>query len=285
MYRHLFTSAYPVALHKSRVECQSVGCGYVTKTHRTRLPVQALLTCRQIHDEGQLVIHQDNSWALQTAACLVDPHSAILLHNEHLFDWSKRHQSTIHIRSLDFSIHLAPFVVRKLCDEEIQSYEHVPHSWVRRYFPGDVGVFQEADECARAAWILHHLVLFQRDKFPQLQSIMISLSFHGQAPNGKCGLQLKIQARLHPRQGREYPVGAHDLGALEPRRRFLIPLATLKNLQSVVVRTQGAEPVGSGTENGTSALQKPKEQPVWTFTSIREMLDAAGTNFENFSRA
>lgn len=121
VYRYLFVYDHPVALIENFIRCPGL-CGYIVDTQIIKLPVQVLLTCRQIHDEGRFVMYHDNSWAVQGPAYTPAQETNILMNNEHLFDKMTRHQSTYHIRFLDFSIHLAPIIVRYLSLGEIFSH-------------------------------------------------------------------------------------------------------------------------------------------------------------------
>jgi hypothetical protein len=254
--------------------------------------VRVLRTCRQIRDEGQLVLYQDNSWALHTAALIIDRQVAVLLYNKHLFDMSTRHPYISFIRTIDFAISLAPYAHRHLSGAEVMTYrgtslwERVMQLRSRSdiYF----SVF-EAQECERMELVLKHLAFVQRRAFPHLQTIMISLAFHfeGDADRLTCDRELTMQIKLHSLEQRSSPVPSQHHWPFEPRRRILTPLASLDNVQSVVVRRQlvptQAPASGSGTQTAAAGSNMDHSRLVWTFPSISSMLFSAGYKFENFN--
>lgn len=258
VYRYLFTNSQPVARTRDPFICRT-GCGFVRDTEITRFPVQVLLTCRQIYKEGRLVLYHDNIWEIHTPAVAPTASISILMFNRHLFD-SERHQPTCYIRFLDFTVHLASSVKRWLTRPEILSLRDA--QWLPHHLHSAPEVYvcmSEAKECRLNQTMLEHLVLTYRVKFPQLQSIRISLSCHDQGfgADRDC-YQLKFLVRLHRqdilRQNK------WQIGSYEPRRQLLTPLAVLDNLQNIEVQLQ-VNQATTRTENGSEALQNTEIQP------------------------
>ena len=352
VYRCLFTHSQPVARTRDPFTCHT-RCDLVRDREITRFPVQVLLTCRQIHEEGLLVIYHDNIWEIQRPAFASSRPISVVMFNRHLFT-SRRHQSTCHIRFLDFTVHIATFVERCLTRPEFLNLRdaHCLPSHLHSA-PEVYGSVSEAKECKENENMLLYLAEIYRDKFPQLQSIRISLICHPPSIEGyilHC-FQLKFLVRLHrqdiPRQNNQH------IGSYEPRRKLLTPLALLDNLQNIEVQLQvnqattrtenesealqntevqppaiqattstenGSEALHNtevqspatqattSTENGSEALQNtevqpqavqattstengfedpkkaPKAQPVWTFSTVEEMLKVAGPYYRNFRR-
>lgn len=196
-----------------------------------------------------------------------------------------RHQATVYIRVIDIAIRVAPVFSRTRSEEGIRCDKDIKSMWVQRCERGMIIARPETDDFNRAQLVLSQLALVQQDCFPRLQSIIISL--HLPAQQGfrrKRYLRLRIEVKLQQGERQDTPaIPIRHPGLLEPQRRFLTPLALLGHVHCVDVRRHEVDDTaGSVMDRETTAPKKPRSQPVRTFTSIRAMLDAAGTNFENF---
>lgn len=332
---------------RNAFDCSS-GCSLFQEKECSRFPMQVLLTCRQIHDEAQLVIYHDNTWGVELPA--ITPHQLtnIMMFNAHLLDLSRRHLSARNIRFLDFPMHLAPSVKRFLTPEEVSGLRDADRTLAVDFKGRAYIMLTEAVGCERYRSILIYLVTTHWLVFPELQSITISINWHPPwvaDPDPFCHC-LKFLVRLNrqdnpPSDDSSRMQGFEDIGPYEPRRRLLAPLALLANLRNIEVQLQadpaqvpitdisitplGPSPLRSdapshdalsdnasgndvssddasdndalsddASSNDTSiseASQKEeeaprkeprKENPVWTFSTVEQMLNAAGENFVNF---
>lgn len=316
VYQYLFTDSHPIIRTRCLVTCPTK-CSHAGQMENTKFPVQVLLTCRQIHEEGRLVMYHDNIWAVHGPAFTAHRLTNILMFNQHLFNMSRRHQSANNIRFLHFSIQLAPYLVRLLSSQEALSLRDADRLPVEIRSPADSRVtLSEEKECARYQTILNYLASVHRHNFPQLRSITILLNCHAQwVVWGELNChQIKFLVHLQRQDTRprlDSPRTQHienadieeidilddlddiddtrNIGPYEPRRQIFTPLALIDNLRNIEVQLQ-ANPLQAkaidtpSTEKESKAPKKkpPKKEPVRTFSTIKQMLEAAGVNFNKF---